>query len=301
MTVHHRYKGILYMLLASLGFATMGGAAKSLTGEFNAGQLVFFRNMVGLIVLIVSFSLRPPVNKGARFSLLIFRGLMGTTALYTLLYCILHIPLGTAMTYNLTSALFIAVFSFLLFGEYHGRIVVFAVLLGFCGMILIYKPAIHFPWYYHVAGLLSGITSAVAYITVGRLNKYYDTRIIVLAFIFTGALIPTIFMLLKNLFHIQPDDIFFIQWQWPAGIQWLKILLLGLAALFGQYFVTRAYGSDKAGIVSAVSYANIIFSVFIGMALGDAFPSLMTWTGIFCIISGGIIISFIKWRTPVTE
>ena len=28
------------------------------------------------------------------------------------------------------------------------------------------------------------------------------------------------------------------------------VLVLGLAALFGQYFVTKAYGADKAGIVS---------------------------------------------------
>jgi drug/metabolite transporter (DMT)-like permease len=289
------------MLLAALGFSVMGGSAKLLKGSFNAGQLVFFRNLVGLVVLMVSFSLRPPVNTGRKFHLLIFRGLMGTIALYTLLYCILHIPLGTAMTYNLTSALFIAVFSFFLFGEYHGRTVLFAVLLGFAGMVLVYKPAIHFPWFYHAAGLLSGITSALAYITVGRLNKYYDTRIIVLSFILTGALVPTVFMLLKNIFHIRTDDVFFIAWQWPQGIEWLYVASLGLAALFGQYFVTKAYGTDKAGIVSAVSYANIIFSVFIGVALGDAFPNLMSWAGIFCIISGGVIISFVKWREPAIK
>ena len=37
------------------------------------------------------------------------------------------------MSYNLTSALFIAVFSFFLFGEYHGKKVVLAVALGFAG------------------------------------------------------------------------------------------------------------------------------------------------------------------------
>lgn len=285
------------MLLAALGFSLMGGSAKLLKGSFNAGQLVFFRNLVGLIVLIVSFSIRPPVNRGGKFHWLIFRGLMGTTSLYTLLYCILHIPLGTAMTYNLTSALFIAVFSFFLFKEYHGRVVLFAVLIGFIGMILIYKPAIHFPWHYHAAGLLSGITSALAYITVGRLYQYYDTRIIVFAFVFTGVLIPLIFMLIRVVFQLPADDVFFIQWRWPHGIEWLYISSLGLFALFGQYFVTRAYGADKAGIVSAVSYANIIFSVFIGMALGDAFPELMSWGGIFCIIAGGVIISLVKWRS----
>ncbi len=294
MSIDGRYKGIFYMLLAALGFSLMGGAAKLLKGSFGAGQLVFWRNIIGLGALLISFSVKPPVNKGGKFQLLIFRGLMGTTALYTLLYCILHLPLGTAMTYNLTSALFIAVFSFLLFREYHGRFVLFAVLLGFLGMLFVYKPAIHFPWYYHMAGLLSGITSALAYITVNRLAGHYDTRIIVLAFIGGGVLIPSLFMGIRYTMPVPPDDVFFINWQWPVGIQWFYILWLGLAAYFGQYFVTKAYGSDKAGIVSAIGYANIVFSVFIGMALGDAFPDSMSLIGILLIIISGIIISFTK-------
>ena len=262
MTINAHYKGIMYMLLAALGFSVMGGAAKILKGSFNAGQLVFWRNMIGLVVLVVGFMIKRPVNKGGKFHLLIFRGMMGTTALYTLLYCILHLPLGTAMTYNLTSALFIAVFSFLLFREYHGRVVLFAVILGFAGMLLIYKPAIHFPWYYHAAGLLSGITSALAYITVNRLAGHYDTRIIVLAFVGTGVLVPVLFMLIGYIGNIPPDDVFFIQWRWPRRIEWFYVLWLGLAALFGQYFVTKDYGADKAGVVSAIGYANIIFSIF---------------------------------------
>jgi drug/metabolite transporter (DMT)-like permease len=296
MTINAHYKGIMYMLLAALGFSVMGGAAKILKGSFNAGQLVFWRNMIGLAVLVVGFMIKRPVNKGGKFHLLIFRGMMGTTALYTLMYCILHLPLGTAMTYNLTSALFIAVFSFLLFREYHGRVVLFAVILGFAGMLLIYKPAIHFPWYYHAAGLLSGITSALAYITVNRLAGHYDTRIIVLAFVGTGVLVPVLFMVIGYIGDIPPDDVFFIQWRWPRWIEWFYVLWLGLAALFGQYFVTKAYGADKAGVVSAIGYANIIFSIFIGMALGDAFPDLMSLAGILCIILSGVMISLEKRR-----
>ena len=294
MKVNDRYRGIFYMLLAALGFSLMGGAAKLLKGSFGAGQLVFWRNTIGLIALAIGFLFKPPVSRGGKFHLLLFRGLMGTTALYTLLYCILHIPLGTAMTYNLTSALFIAVFSFLLFREYHGRVVLFAVLLGFTGMLLIYKPAMHFPWYYHVAGLVSGITSALAYITVNRLAGFYDNRIIVLAFIGTGVLVPLTFMLTGYSLGLPTDDVFFIAWKWPSGVEWWYVLWLGLAALFGQYFVTKAYGADKAGIVSAIGYANIIFSVFIGMALGDAFPDRISALGIFCIISSGILISLFK-------
>ena len=133
---------------------------------------------------------------------------MGTTALYTLLYCILHLPLGTAMTYNLTSAIFIAIFSFFLFKEYHGRIVLFAVLLGFVGMLLVYKPAIHFPWYYHVAGLISGISSAIAYMSVNRLATYYDNRIIMLAFIGSGFIVPSLFMIVRYHFNMPARQCF---------------------------------------------------------------------------------------------
>ena len=163
-------------------------------------------------------------------------------------------------------------------------------------MLLIYKPAIHFPWYYHAAGLLSGITSALAYITVNRLAGHYDTRIIVLAFVGTGVLVPVLFMLIGYIGNIPPDDVFFIQWRWPRRIEWFYVLWLGLAALFGQYFVTKAYGADKAGVVSAIGYANIIFSIFIGMALGDAFPDLMSLAGILCIILSGVMISLEKRR-----
>jgi drug/metabolite transporter (DMT)-like permease len=104
-------------------------------------------------------------------------------------------------------------------------------------------------------------------------------------------------MIIGQLAHIGYDDFFFIQWKWPRGIEWLYILWLGLAALFGQYCVTKAYGADKAGIVSVFGYANIIFSVFIGLALGDAFPNIVAWAGICCIIASGVIISLVKRQT----
>jgi drug/metabolite transporter (DMT)-like permease len=277
----------------------MGGAAKSLKGSLNAGHLVFYRNLVGLIVLVPGLFIKPPVQPGGKFLRLAFRGIMGTVSLYALLFCILHIPLGTAMSYNLTSALFIAIFAFFLFGEYHGKMVLLAVLLGFTGMLLIYKPIMHFPWYYHMAGLISGIVAAIAYLTLGRLAGYYDPRIIVLSFLISGFLIPLVSMIIHYSTGVPADGLFIIDWRWPHGSGWLSVLVLGLAALFGQYFVTKAYGADKAGIVSTIGYANIVFSVFIGMSLGDAFPDWMSLSGIICIISSGVIISLVKRKTSV--
>lgn len=288
------------MLLASLGFSIMGGAAKALKGTFNAGQLVFYRNLVGLLLIAYSLIQRPPQNVGGKTGWLIFRGIMGTLALYTLLYCILHIPLGTAMSYNLTSAIFIALFSYLLFREYAGSRVLLGAIIGFVGMIFIYKPNMDLPWYYHLAGLLSGITSAIAYLTVGKLTRFYDTRIIVLSFVLSGVLFPLFFATVRTALQLPADDLIFIIWKLPKGDEWAWVLLMGIAAVFGQYFVTKAYGADKAGIVSVFGYANIIFSVFIGMLLGDAFPDLVSWCGIGCIILSGWLVSSVKRKKAVT-
>jgi len=294
MQVDPRYKGMFFMLLAALGFSLMGGAAKLLKDAFNAGQLVFFRNAVGLVILLPGFLHTPWQNKGGKLPGLVFRGIMGTTALYTLLFCILHMPLGTAMTYNISSTIWIALLSFLIFGEYNGVKVLFAVLIGFVGMLLIYKPNMHLPLAYHAAGLISGITSAIAYLTVGRLAGYYDPRVIVLSFLISGFLFPLISMLIHHIGQVPDDGLFIISWKSPQLHEWIFILAMGLAALFGQYFVTRAYGSDRAGIVSAVSYASIIFSLTIGQLLGDAFPDPWSIAGIVCIVGSGVIISFYK-------
>lgn len=300
MFTDSRYKGIFFMLLAALGFSVMGGAAKALKGTFSAGQLVFYRNLIGLVFLLPGLFIKPPLQEGGKLLRLVFRGCMGATALYTLLYCILHIPLGTAMSYNLTSTLFIAVFSWMVFGEHHGKGVAFAVILGFAGMLLIYKPVMHLPWYYHIAGLISGISSAIAYMTVHRLAKFYDPRIIVLSFLSAGFVIPLITMGLHYFFGLQTDGLFIIDFRAPQGAEWGWILLMGISALLGQYFVTRSYGADKAGIVSVFGYANIIYSVFIGLLLNDPFPDWFSWAGIFCIIGSGAIIALEKGKQKTT-
>lgn len=155
----------------------------------------------------------------------------------------------------------------------------------------------HLPWYYHLAGLISGITSAIAYITVNRLAKFYDPRVIVLSFLLSGFLVPLVTMIIHYTTGAATDGLFIVDFRLPARIEWCWVILMGLAALFGQYFVTRSYGSDKAGIVSVFGYANIIYSVFIGMALGDPFPDWMSWAGITCIILSGIIIALVKRKS----
>lgn len=284
----------MYMLLAALGFSVMGGFAKVLKHSFNAPQLVFYRNLTGLIVLSFSIFHYPVKQTGGRLTLLILRGLMGTVALYTLLYNILHISLGSALTYNTTNTLFIALLSFTFLKERLNGIAWFCIVIGFTGVLLIYNPSMDFGWKYHVVGLICGITSALAYLSVSSLNKYYDTRVIVLSFLCSGIVLPGIGMLLHGPGNLPTDEFFISSFRLPRGIEWFYISGMGVAALLGQYFVTKAYANDKAGIVSAIGYSNIVFALVIGIMLGDPFPGLRSLIGIMLVIGSGVLISVSK-------
>jgi drug/metabolite transporter (DMT)-like permease len=289
-----RYAGIFYMLVAALGFSVMGGFAKMLKPSFNAPQLVFYRNLTGLLVLLYSFWRFPVQQTGGKLKLLVFRGLMGTIALYTLLYNVLHIPLGTALTYNTTNTLFIALLSWVVLKEKLSPKAWFCILLGFVGVILINKPSVDMGWKYHVVGLICGVSSAVAYLSVSSLNKYYDTRVIVLSFILSGILLPLAGMLLGLIPGMPHDEFLVSEFRLPVGIEWFYVAGMGLAALMGQYFVTKAYGHDKAGVVSAIGYSNIVFALLIGLFLGDAFPDVQSLMGILLVMVSGVLISLNK-------
>lgn len=286
------------MLIAALGFSLMGGFAKMLKPSFNAPQLVFYRNLTGLMVLVYSFIQYPVRQTGGRTGLLLFRGFMGTIALYTLLYNILHIPLGTALTYNTTNTLFIALFSFWFLKEQLSLTAWLCILIGFAGVVLINKPSVDVGWRYHIVGLVCGVSSAMAYLSVSSLNKYYDTRIIVLSFILNGVLLPLTGMVLGWITSLPHDEFFISDFRLPQGIEWIYIAGMGLFALLGQYFVTKAYGYDKAGIVSAIGYSNIVFALVIGIFLGDGFPDWQSFTGILLVICSGVVISMSKRGSP---
>ena len=292
--VSKKYLGVYYMLLAAAFFSVMSGFAKMLKPGFTAPQLVFYRNLIGLLVLSFSFIKKPARQSGGKLGLLIFRGIMGTMALYTLLFNILHISLGAAMTYNTVNTLYIALLSGWLFREKLSPLAWTCVLAGFLGVMLIYRPSMDFHWKYHLIGLLHGLFSAFAYLSIGRLNKYYDTRVIVLSFLSSGLLLPLLSSLIGWTFSLPADELFITYLKLPDFSESLLLVGLGITALLGQFYVTKAYSNDKAGIVAAIGYSNIIFSLAIGIFLGDSWPDGIMFLGIGLVIISGVVLGWKK-------
>ncbi len=287
-------RGVVYMVLASLSFAFMGGFAKELSHTIPPLEVTFFRNLFGVVVVLASLGKYPLRQIGGKPWLLLFRGTIGFLALLAYFYDLAHIPLGEAVTYNKTSPIFAAIFAAIFLRERMPRSAWLAVVLGFVGIVLIARPDGVSLDRYDLLGIFSGAGAALAYTSIRELRRYYDTRAIVLSFMGMGTIGPIVLMAVSSRVQAPELDFLFAEFVMPHGRIWLYALGVGFFATISQFLMTRAYELTQAGIVGTASYTNIVFAVIIGVMLGDPFPDGWSSLGIALVIGSGLIVARAK-------
>lgn len=284
-------KGIKYMLFASFLFALMGAVAKELSDSMSSVEVVFFRNVFGVFFILISIYNSPLKQIGGKFWLLVFRGVAGFVALLFFFYNISEISLGEAMTFSKTSTIFTAIFAYLFLKEKLGFKGWLGVFVGFIGIVFITEFDGSNLEKTDYLGILSGVGAALAYTSVRELRTYYDSRAIVLSFMTIGTIGPMILLIIGSFYSNPHLDFMLGTFTMPKNEDWIFIILLGIFATLAQIYMTKAYSFAKAGIIGTISYSNIVFSIILGLILGDSFPSFLIVLGILLIIFSGFLVS----------
>lgn len=284
-------EGVRLMVLAAFFFALMGACAKVLSGLMPPVEVVFFRNLVGVVLIGLSVWKTPMNNRGGKPWLLLFRGTIGFLALLAFFYNIAHISLANAMIFSYTSPIFTALLAAWFLKESIGSRGWMAIGIGFVGIVLVIQPSGWALGKTDILGIFSGLGAGLAYTSVRELKRYYDTRAIVLSFMLIGTVGPLVLMAIGEVFGVGSFDFALGVFVMPSGMAWVYIAGMGGFATLAQTFMTRAYGGTRAGIVAAASYSNILFSLLLGILLGDAFPNLLGMFGIILVIFGGILVA----------
>ena len=279
------------MLISSFSFAIDGALARTLAHSMDSIEVVFFRNGITMLLVLFSLVRTPPKQRGGKPWLLLFRALIGFSAMLAFFYNIAHIPLADAMTFSRTAPIFTAMLAFFFLKERMGWRGWVAVLVGFLGIVLVMKPSGLMLSKTDIFGLLSGLGAALAYTSVRELNRVYDARVIVLAFVFTGTILPACFMAIAPFYRVEALDFMLSVFVMPEGIAWIYIVLMGISGAIGQLYMTKAFGATKAGIVGAAGYSIILFALIIGVMLGDGLPDIIGLFGILLVIISGIIVA----------
>ncbi|MCU0324071.1 MAG: DMT family transporter [Spirosomaceae bacterium] len=283
------------MLITAFCFSVSGACTRVLGNHLSSVELVFFRNLIGVVFVLFTLIKKPIIQEGGKLNLLIFRGVIGTLALYLFFFAITKIGLAEAITYQQSYPIFLALFGVVFLKQKLNPAVWWGIVIGFSGVFLIFFPQFQTDFMSlksHTLGLTNAILTMLAYMSIAQLAAYYDSRSIVLSFMISGIIMPIVSLGLGEFFYSENWSFVIAKYVHPRGFDWFWIGLLSVSALMGQIFLTKAFTYGKSAEVAAIGYSNILFSVFFGVLLGDPLPSLLSLFGILLIITSGILIAF---------
>jgi drug/metabolite transporter (DMT)-like permease len=275
----------LWMLFAALLFALMGITIKASAAlGYSTAELVFYRSLIGwifisLVILLRGYSIRTPYVVAH-----LQRGVAGTFAIWLFMYAVVHLPLATAITLNFTAPLWIGLILALVFGEKLSRTMVFALLLGFVGIIILLQPIFSPDKRFDITiGLISGVAAAVALLNVRRLGGLGEPEWRIFWW-FSGVITAGSALWLT------------VSGGWLHhslnGLHWL--LAMGAVATAGQLAQTRAYAQGKTLLSASFSYASVPFSALAAWLVYDEAIAFSGWIAMAIIVSSGLIAT---WRT----
>jgi S-adenosylmethionine uptake transporter len=270
----------LWMLVAAVLFSIMGAMVKVAIHQYGVLEIVFYRSLIGVVGLYVFVrwrreTLATPVAKTH-----LTRGVVGTAALALWFYATGALPLGTAMTLNYTSPLFLAALAAAATLRAGDRIdwrLVAAIMVGFVGVVLLLQPTYSEDQAIaSAAGLVSGVLSAIAYWYVRTLGKLGEPEWrTVFYFALSGTVLGFIGTVIGG---FSAHD--------ARGVALL--VGVGVTATLAQLAMTRAYAYGNTLVVANLQFAAVVAASLIGIAaFGDHIP-LIGWIGIATIIVSGV-------------
>lgn len=281
-------KGMLWMIIATFFFSLMGSFVKLGANHFSSVELVFYRSFISLLFLFIYIMIGQKEIKTPHLRKQIDRGVVGFLSLAFFFYAIAHLNLGSAMTLNYTSPIFLGFFLPFISHQKIKKSILFCTISGFIGALLILDPHGEWQsWFAGAIGLVSGIGAALAYIHVIQLSKLNepDWRTV---FYFT--LVST----LGSGLWISFTDYQKLAW----GDMWI-LIPLGLSATIAQIAMTRAYRLGNTLVIGALSYLTIVFSSVISLLYFNETMRIEDILGATLIIVSGAIASNISLKSRV--
>jgi len=272
-----KYKGIIYIILAAVGFAFMNLFVK-LAGEVPAVEKAFFRNFVAMffaffIMLKNKVSFIPP--KGSK-RYIFLRSFGGSIGIFANFYAIGKLCISDASMLNKLSPFWAILFSIFLIKEKPKWYQMLCVCVAFIGALFILKPGFgvmtSFPAF---IGLIGGACAGFAYTNV-RLASQKGAP---------GPLIIFCFSAFTCLVSIPLMAPVFVP---LSKFQLFSLFMAGVSATVGQVFITAAYSLAPAAEISVYDYSQIIFAAILGAVFLGEYPDVFSVIGYFIIVGAGV-------------
>lgn len=277
--------GILLMLAGDFMFALNDAMGKWLVASFSVGQVVFIRSIGAFIVLGPMIA-----NQGAgrlfqmERPVLQFLRVLATTVDTALFYAaVVYLPLADVMSFYMAGPIYVAALSHFLLGEKVGWRRWAAILVGFCGVLIILKPSSAAFSQSSLFALVGSIAFAFAIILSRRLRGTSDTTLVTWQTI--GTLLVGAVMTIGA-------------WRTPSALDFGAMLLLGIVSCSAHLMITRALKLAPASTLAPLHYSLLLWAVIFGLAFFGDVPGPRILIGSAIVVLAGL---FIFHRQKVVE
>ena len=282
--LNNTVKGIIALLIASLGFSLMAVFVKY-SGDLPTVQKVFFRNFISMLIalsLVLYFREKLFGHKENQ-GLLLLRSSLGVLGVVLNFFVIDRMVLSDADILNKLSPFFTIILSAIFLKEYVRRYQVISIIIAFIGAIFIIKPSFSSDTIYALLGVAGAVFAAGAYTVLralGSREKFY-TVVFYFSFFSTAELLP-----------------FFIrQSHPPPGIQFRSRVIPGACAALGPFGLTIAYSYAPAKDISIFFYSTILFTAIFSIAVFGDVPDALSIIGYIIIFTASFYM-FMKNKPP---
>lgn len=249
----------LWMLVAGFMFACMGVLVKLAAAFFSNTELVFYRSLVGVITtfLVMRAYGMPLVTEHWKSHC--WRGLSGLGGVLLFFYCILQLPLATAISLNNTWPLFLAFLAMILLKEEFSWLLAGALVVGFIGVIFLLRPTLaEGQWYLALIGIGSGLFAGIAHFHVRQLSELGESDWLTVFYFTLVCTVATGLWLTFTAFS-------------AVSLQSLTLALgIGVTATLAQLAISRAHRGSNILIVGVLSYSSVLFAGLMDLFFWDA-------------------------------
>jgi drug/metabolite transporter (DMT)-like permease len=276
-------RGAVYMLLAALFFAGMGAAVKAASHELPNAMVVFFRNAVGLAVLL------PWLARGGlralrtrHFGEHLFRSLMGLGAMVCLFYSIGHMRLADAILVYQSVPLVLPLVERVWLGEPIAPLLWWPIGLGFVGLLFILRPGPDLFGPVALVAMASTLFASVAQVGIRRLTRTEPVTRIVFYFGLIASCLSALPLATV--------------WRTPSPPLLGVLLAMGALATAGQICLTRAYACAAAARVGPFIYSGVVFAGVLDFIFWRTLPDRGFVAGALLVSAAAILA--LRLRTP---
>lgn len=270
--------GILLIIGAALCFALMNLFVNA-AGDLPTMQKVFFRNLIatGVAFFLLLFQKEKfRIHDKSCILWLFLRAGIGFLGVVLNFYAIDHIgSISDASILNKLSPFFAVIFSIFLLREKPTVPEIGFVLVAFAGAMLVVRPSFSVETLPAVAGFFSGACAGFAYTCV-RVLGIKGERGLMTVFFFSA-------------FSTVVSLPFMIVWYEPmTPIQLVYLLLAGISAAGGQFFITAAYRLAPAKEIAVFDYFQVLFAAVLGYCFLSQIPDKWSLLGYAIIIGAAV-------------